>query len=219
VLSGRPLQHDSRPLSAWRLAVAQPVLQDDLDPTVATAFERSLATLRAAGAQIIDIDLPALRELPPPQTRGALVAAEAWAWHKDLIARCEPVYDPRVAQRIRQGEQVSPDTLALAVAARQCFIASLEQSLQGVDAVLSPTTSCVAPLMQPLLDSDDAYFAANTRLLRNTAIVNALDGCALTLPCQAPGELPAGLMLWGPALRDDALLSLALLLEPLISPS
>ena len=37
-----------------------------------------------------------------------------------------------------------------------------------------------------------------------------LDGCALSLPCHAAGELPVGLMLWHGALHDDAVLDVAL---------
>jgi Asp-tRNA(Asn)/Glu-tRNA(Gln) amidotransferase A subunit family amidase len=37
-----------------------------------------------------------------------------------------------------------------------------------------------------------------------------LDGCAISLPCHAPGELPVGLMLWHGALHDDTLLNIAL---------
>lgn len=216
ILSGRPVARLNRPLPDWRLAVARPLLQDGMDDAVAAAFERSLAALRAAGARIVDIDLPALHDLPPPQARGALAAAEAWAWHHELLARREADYDPRVAWRIRQGERVTSEILQVALAARQRYIASMEASLRDIDAVLSPTVPVVAPLLQPLVDSDEAFFAANALLLRNPSLVNALDGCAISLPCQRPGELPVGLMLWAPALRDEALLNLALLLEPLL---
>jgi Asp-tRNA(Asn)/Glu-tRNA(Gln) amidotransferase A subunit family amidase len=37
-----------------------------------------------------------------------------------------------------------------------------------------------------------------------------LDGCAISLPCHAPGELPVGLMLWHGALHDDTILNIAL---------
>ena len=59
----------------------------------------------------------------------------------------------------------------------------------------------VAPPLQPLLDDDEAFFATNALLLRNPSVVNYLDGCALSLPCQAPDELPVGLMVWAPALQ------------------
>ena len=49
-------------------------------------------------------------------------------------------------------------------------------------------------------------------------LVNLLDGCALTLPCHAQGEWPVGLMLWGPALADDRVLSLALAVEAALQP-
>jgi Asp-tRNA(Asn)/Glu-tRNA(Gln) amidotransferase A subunit family amidase len=40
-----------------------------------------------------------------------------------------------------------------------------------------------------------------------------LDGCAISLPCQAAGQMPVGLMVWGPALHDDAVLGVALAIE------
>ena len=67
-----------------------------------------------------------------------------------------------------------------------------------------------------LLASDDEFFAVNAQLLRNTAVVNFLDGCALSIPCHEPGQLPVGLMVWGPALADDRILGIGQTLEPLL---
>ena len=89
--------------------------------------------------------------------------------------------------------------------------------LRGFDAALSPTVPVVAPLLQPLIDSDEAYFAANGLLLRNTAVVNALDGCAISIPCHEAGQLPVGLMLWSTALQVDLILDIALQAEKLLS--
>jgi amidase/aspartyl-tRNA(Asn)/glutamyl-tRNA(Gln) amidotransferase subunit A len=71
----------------------------------------------------------------------------------------------------------------------------------------------VAPAIAPLVASDEAFFAANGLLLRNTSMVNLLDGCALSMPCQREGELPVGLMVWREALADDAVLSVSLTIE------
>ena len=89
----------------------------------------------------------------------------------------------------------------------------MEAALQPYDAMLSPTVPLVAPPIAPLVAEDDAFFAANDLLLRNPFVVNLLDGCALSLPCHAEGELPVGLMLWGAAMRDDAILDAALAVE------
>ena len=89
----------------------------------------------------------------------------------------------------------------------------MERALEGFDAALSPTVPCVAPPLAPLVADDAAFFATNGRLLRNASVVNLLDGCAVSLPCSAAGELPVGLMLWTTALRDDVLLDAALAAE------
>ncbi|MDY0747093.1 amidase [Paucibacter sp. R3-3] len=211
ILAERRVRLTARPLRARRLAVVQPVFQDGMDATVASAFERSLAALRQAGAQIEEIPLAALATLQP--YRVSSVAAEAWAWHRKLLAERGDAYDPRVARRIREGEAISGADLLDRIAARRAWIAAMESALQGFDAVLSPTVPVVAPLLQPLLDSDAAYYAANGLLLRNTSIVNALDGCAISLPCHAPGELPVGLMLWSTGGQDDTILDIALQVE------
>ena len=44
-----------------------------------------------------------------------------------------------------------------------------------------------------------------------------LDGCAISLPCQAPDELPVGLMLWHGPLRDGAVLEASLAVEGALS--
>jgi Asp-tRNA(Asn)/Glu-tRNA(Gln) amidotransferase A subunit family amidase len=44
-----------------------------------------------------------------------------------------------------------------------------------------------------------------------------LDGCAISIPCHAPDELPVGLMLWHGALRDDTVLNIALQAEQALS--
>ena len=85
--------------------------------------------------------------------------------------------------------------------------------IEGFDALLSPTLPMVAPAIAPLLASDERFFAANSLLLRNPSMVNMLDGCALSLPCPTDGGLPVGLMVWGPAMCDDAVLSASLAIE------
>lgn len=39
-----------------------------------------------------------------------------------------------------------------------------------------------------------------------------LDGCAISIPCQAPDELPVGL-LWHAAMHDDSVLAIAAQVE------
>jgi Asp-tRNA(Asn)/Glu-tRNA(Gln) amidotransferase A subunit family amidase len=53
--------------------------------------------------------------------------------------------------------------------------------------------------------------------LRNPSVVNMLDGCAISIPCHVPGELPCGLMIWQSAMRDDTVLNVALQAEAILA--
>ena len=134
-------------MSAYRLAVARTVMLDALEPAVARAFERSLATLRAAGAQIDEIGLNETAELATIQATGGFSAAESYAWHRELLATRAKDYDPRVATRIRRGATMMAHEYLDLLQARQRWIRSMGLALRGYDAVLSPTVPILAPLL------------------------------------------------------------------------
>ena len=219
VLAARSVKLPGKPLANCRFAVARTLMQDSLDNTVAIAFERSLRVLRKTGAQIEEIALHEISELTSINATGGLSAAESYAWHRKLITAHQADYDPRVALRILRGASMTAFDYIDLLAARADWIARMETRLQGFDAVLSPTVPMVAPAISSVLNDDTEFFRVNGLLLRNTSVVNMLDGCGISLPCHAPDELPAGLMLWHAAMHDDAVLDAALQVEMLFKQS
>ena len=213
ILAARTPVPCPKPLHALRLALPETLMLDGLDADVARAFDRTLNLLRQAGATIEELALAPLAELGVLQANGGFAAAESWAWHRGHLAVMEAEYDPRVAQRIRRGETITAADYIDLLQARTDWIARVGAELRGFDAVLSPTVPMVAPAMAPLLSSDSRFFAINGLLLRNPSVVNMLDGCALSLPCQQPGQMPVGLMVWAPALADDTVLGVGLAIE------
>ena len=224
ILAARTVTRCLAPLATYRLAVARTVFLDGMDPVVARAFERTVAALRASGARIDDIDLPQTAELADLQATGGFSAAESFAWHRHLLAARAADYDPRVAARIRRGATILAHEYIDLIQARRAWIARMEQALSGYDAVLSPTVPIVAPRLDDVAPAtgddaasdalrDEAFFRANALLLRNTSVVNMLDGCALSLPCHRPDEMPVGLMVWHAGDRDDTVLNLSLRIE------
>jgi len=219
VLAARRVKLPGKPLANCRFAVARTLMQDGLDSTVSHAFERTLKLLRLSGAHIEDIDLTEISELAGINATGGLSAAESYAWHRQLIAAHQADYDPRVALRILRGASMAAFEYIDLLAARADWITRMEMRLQGFDAVLSPTVPMVAPPISAVLNDDAEFFRVNGLLLRNTSVVNMLDGCGISLPCQNPDELPVGLMLWHAALRDDAVLDAALQVETRLNQS
>ena len=221
ILAARRVTRSDAPLAAYRLAVVPQIMFDGIEPAVARAFERTLQRLSGAGARIIEQPLPQLDELAGLQASGGFAAAESYAWHRDLLRDHALQYDPRVRARIERGAAISAADYIALQQARRDWIARTEQSLRDFDAVLSPTVPILAPPLADVLPGaarDEAFFRINGLLLRNPSVVNMLDGCALTLPCQAPGEPPVGLMVWHGAMRDDAVLNLARQIDLLLRP-
>jgi len=218
VLAERRARLAARPLAQRRLAVVRAPFLDGMDATVAGAFEAALTALRASGATIDEIDrLPAAPTFARLLELGGFSPAEAWAWHRGRLAEREADYDPRVVQRIRRGASMSAADYIEMLALRRGWIAAVGAGLAAYDAVLGPTVPIVAPPVAPLAASDAEFFAANALLLRNPSVVNLLDGCALSLPCQRPGELPVGLTIWAGALADDTVLDVALAIEAVLA--
>lgn len=191
------------PLAGLRFGITQDFVGADLDNTVAVAFNRAVEQLERAGAHIERFEFPELLQLPEINSGGGFSAAESWAWHRSLLARAEAQYDPRVATRIRRGEQMSAAAYIDVIDARARMIAAARKRLGNFDAWLMPTVAIVPPEVAPLEDDDAAFFRVNALTLRNPSVINFLDGCALTLPVHAAGELPVGLSLCGLA-NDDA---------------
>ncbi|GAB3766386.1 amidase [Ramlibacter monticola] len=220
ILAARTVARSDAPLSGYRFAVATTQLLDDMDATVARAFQRTLRRLGDAGARIDEIPLPQVHELGSIQSAGGFAAAESYAWHRQLLLQEGSRYDPRVRVRIERGAGMKAYEYIELQRARGAWVREVGQALAGYDAVLSPTVPIVAPPIAdvaPGAGRDEAFFGLNALLLRNPSVVNMLDGCALSLPCHAPDELPVGLMAWHGALHDDAILNLSVQIENLLS--
>lgn len=181
VLSGETL--DTRPaeLAGLRLYVTRDFVCDGLDAEVAQAFEDILSRLSARGARIVPFDFPELRRLPEINGGGGLTAAEAWAWHRQLLAEQGERYDQRVAQRIRRGQQQGAADYIDLLAERRAMQHRAGERLRDADAWLMPTVAVRPPRLDALARDED-FFAVNGLVLRNPSVINFLDGCAVTLP-------------------------------------
>ena len=203
-------------LRGLRLLLPTNVVLDGMDAQVAAAWQRSLTRLSAAGVMIVESNIGPLSELASINAKGGLTAAEAWTWHRQLIAERQDRYDPRVVSRILRGQNMSAADLLDVLHSRRRWIAAVAQQLSGYDALVMPTVPIVAPRIADLQASDDAYYAANGLLLRNPAIINFLDGCAISLPCHTADDAPVGLSLAAAGGLDHRLLSIALAVEGIL---
>ncbi len=199
-------------LSGCRFLAPETIMLDDLDSDVAADFDRTLTRLSEVGAHIERRRFQPFDLIAAANQNGGLSAAESWHWHRDLIETGRAQYDPRVLARILRGKDQTAADYVEMLAARRRAIAAFEQAMQGYDALLSPTVAVVAPRIADC-EPDAEYGRINLKVLRNTAILNILDGCSIAVPMHRVGAPPTSLMISGPAMTDRRIFALAASIE------
>jgi aspartyl-tRNA(Asn)/glutamyl-tRNA(Gln) amidotransferase subunit A len=218
VFAAKPISvPEAAPLIGLRFVIPKHFVMDDLDPVVAKAFERALKALAAKGVKIEEIDLPQLNELPAINAKGGFAASEAYAWHRDLIARRGNDYDQFVAPRIRRGMEMSAADYIDLLGKRADLQKRVSAITANYDAVVMPTCAITAPTLAEV-STPEGFTKRNMLLLRNTTVGNFLDRCGISLPCHAAGELPVGFMLMGEAMADKRVLAMARSVAPVVKP-
>ena len=196
------------PVKGLRVGVPQNYMLDGLDGVVAAAFEAALARLAAAGAHILPVRLPEIDEIAPANAKGSFAAAEAFAWHRVLLADKVDGYDPRVSSRILPGRHMMAADYVTLIATRADIIRRFDLATRDFDVLAMPTCPLVPPRIADLADEGE-YARVNMLQLRNPTVGNFLDRCAISLPCHKQGEAPVGLMLMGETMGDARLFRIA----------
>jgi aspartyl-tRNA(Asn)/glutamyl-tRNA(Gln) amidotransferase subunit A len=204
------------PLKGLRLMLPRSSALDDLDAHVTRTFVSTLSRLGKAGAVLTEVKVPVFDRQAEYFKNGGFAGAEAYHIHKPNLGRAAE-YDPRVAKRVMMGWEMSAEDYLTLIELRAAFIREVEALAAPYDAIIMPTTPCVAPTIAETQASDEDYFRWNARIMRNTGLINFLDGCAATLPCHAKGTPPVGLMVCGTAMTDRRTLAVAAAVEQALS--
>ena len=211
-------------LAGARIGVVRGDLTDTgrLDPAVARGVARALAAAEAAGARIIEIDLPATgEEIKAAQL--TITLAEAANVHDGSRRAGRPLYGEDVQRLLAFGDLVVARDYIAALRFRRSFVRDLARVFDDVDVILSPTTPDRAePIGAETVrwpdGSEEPVLEACIRFLLRWN----LGGCpALGLPCGPdplePGGLPVGLQLSARPGGERLLLDLGRELEGLLA--
>ena len=183
-------------LRVGRVRAAPPVCDSDVDPGVRAVFDAAMERIRGLVALVRPV------ELPVPERLGAIVDAEAYAYHRPWLASAGDLYDPRTKASIEEGARVDPAESARLGDELRVFRAATPPVFSEVDLVALPTLPH-EPVR--LRDASDPF---------------ALDACtfafsiggwpAVSVPCGfSASGLPVGLLLAGPHFSEPVLLALA----------
>jgi aspartyl-tRNA(Asn)/glutamyl-tRNA(Gln) amidotransferase subunit A len=187
-----------------RLAYAESVFWDDAQADVAAAVRAGKEVFEEAGAVVSSIEFREAEEARALNSRGLIIAGEAWTVNRRFMEEHFDDLDPIVAHRMIKGKSVSAEEylgVMLEVHRLRCRLGA---TFEKVDALLVPTTP-IAALPLAAVDLDTARYSEHNLLyLRNTAIGNVLNLCGVSVPCGFTTlGLPVGLMIYAPPFRED----------------
>jgi len=193
-----------------KLAFAETVFFDDLDPEVERAVRATAEVFRGLGARVDSLEVPEAAEAWAEPNRALFLNAEACVVNRELLDHHLDELDPLVAPRMLSGRKLSAVDYFGVLHHYRALRARLEDTLRGVDALLVPATASPAVPLAGLAEDPDRYVKLHFRLHRNAGLGNILDLCAVALPCGFTAEgLPIGLMVYAPPFREDVALKVA----------
>jgi aspartyl-tRNA(Asn)/glutamyl-tRNA(Gln) amidotransferase subunit A len=201
-------------LDSLRFGLDEGLPLDDLDQHVAAAFAAAVKRLDDAGVRISTEKIAQFDAMNTVLAKGGIPPAEACAIHRDRIARRGADIDPNVRVRIERGCAMPAADYVETLQARARLIRVFDDRVAMLDALIMPTCPIVAPTIAEVADQK-TFFARHNLLIRNTAIGNFFDLCAISLPLPSP--LPVGLMLVGRHGSDRRLLRIAAAVEALFA--
>ena len=203
-------------LAGLRLGLAKGLPLEHLDRDVAREFAAATARLKSAGVRFTDEVFMQFDAMLAINAKGGFAPAEAFAIHRDLLASHGAEYDPNVRARIERGRGLSAADYVLMSRERARLIREMDRRLEELDALVMPTTAIVAPKIAEVA-TPETFGRKNMMMLRNPALVNFFDLCAISLPLPRHAGLPVGLMLVARNGHDDRLFRIAAAVERLLA--
>jgi aspartyl-tRNA(Asn)/glutamyl-tRNA(Gln) amidotransferase subunit A len=213
VMAGEaPRALEPAPLANLRVGVAQGPPLDRLDDSVGKRFPAALDRLEKAGVRLSAEKLALIERMTEVNAKGGVLPAEAFSIHRERLARRGEAIDPNVRARLERAQTIAAADYIDMTRARAELAQAMDARLADLDVLAMPTTPIVAPLIAEVAATED-FARRNALLLRNTAMWNFFDCCAISLPLPRDGGLPTGLMLVARNGQDHRLLRIAAAVE------
>lgn len=200
-----------KPIAGMRIGVLGGYFADFVSNDVRASVRRAREALEAAGARVVDIEVPETQAVYENQQ--LILRAEAYATHRAALEADKP-YLPEVRTRLMTGADVSAADYLGAMGQRHSAQSAFDAALADVDILLSPTCGVSAPRIDERETSvDGAAHPTFWLITRLTAPTNLSGHPSLSVPFGEANGLPHGMQLIGRYHDEAALYQVGAVLE------
>lgn len=200
---------DEKSLSGIRIGLPTTYFYELLDNDVRNAIESALDVLKRRGASIVEVSIPSLDETLT--AIWAIVLPEATLYHERYLKTHADKYSSGVRSDLEKGMSVLAVEYLKGQQLRNLMGLEFQEAFQRADVIATPTL----PIPAPRFDQESAIYEnghedIRTALNRLGCPFNLIGIPAITFPCGLSREnLPIGLQLAGPALKEKVILQVA----------
>jgi aspartyl-tRNA(Asn)/glutamyl-tRNA(Gln) amidotransferase subunit A len=197
--------------SSLRLGIPRAYFYEGLDPEIQAAMETALSVLKELTQTQHDIASLATNNsyasLMDPYV--TILRAEAYAYHKEYVAKSPELYQAQTLKRIQAGADITASALSQARQQMEQIRGSVAKIFETVDLLITPT-ACVPPFAIADLLDPNTLRDRELLMLRNTRPFNMLGLPTVSVSCGfTRAGLPIGLQIAGPTGGDETVLRLA----------
>lgn len=183
-----------RPVAGLRLGIQRRWFFDGLAPELERALDEAIAVWRAAGVELVEIDLGDV-ERSHELLAFKVLLADAYNVHKERLETRPQDFGRDVYTRAMLGKAVTGHEYAAALRWNEGFKQRLRHVFGRVDAILSPATPHGAP-KAVVGEEGEAWFATIRKLTRFTYPWSFAGVPALSVPCGFDRDgMPLGMQL------------------------
>ena len=200
-LAGRYTQPKSFRLDGLKLGVLSNFASEKHDAAISTTFQNALEKLRSLGAEIRRTALPSYDAIKGRRAGFVRVEVEAAYVHGDLYRREPERFSPQMRYYLDYGAKVLGQQLVAADRRIEIAAFELQQCLNEVDAIVSPTTPQAAPAFGERMPENAGTYC----ILANFAGAPAI---SMPMGCDDEG-LPLGLQIIAAPHQDARVLEVA----------
>ena len=223
--AGRSFRVDTQlptSISGFRIGTSAAMVDIELEAGVADVYARTLSTLEALGAELVEVDLPEASAML--ESFAPLQMAEAYHVHHRMMGLYpyrSGDYGDDVRSRLDAAAEVSLGDYLSAQESRRHIVASFDRQLQKLDAVVSPI-SAVGP--SHIDNTDEALLNGEFRSFREVVMRFTVPQNLTGLPTSIvragfdADDMPVGVQLTAGRWQEGTAVAVAAALQVALGP-
>jgi aspartyl-tRNA(Asn)/glutamyl-tRNA(Gln) amidotransferase subunit A len=193
--------------ASLRVGVAREFFFEGLDPEIERATDQALAVLGKLTAGIKDVKISANGQ---EQLRATVRLAEAYAYHRKMMAETPELYQPETLARLKPGPQIDTATYIEARRELEHTRRASGEIFQTIDALITPASPILPPAIAEFTGDRNGSADFVNRNIRDTSPFDVFGWPTISVPCGfSASGLPIGLQISAALGQDAVVLQLA----------